>query len=40
LLQIDDIDAVALAEEELLHLWIPAVRLVAKVHTGFQQFLD
>lgn len=36
LLQIDDVDAVAFAEEELLHFWIPAVRLVPEVHAGFQ----
>ena len=39
LAKVDDIDAVALAEDELLHLGIPALRLVAEVHTGLQQFL-
>ena len=40
LLQVDDVDAVAFTKEELLHLRIPAVRLVSKVHASFQQFLD
>jgi hypothetical protein len=39
-LQIDDVDPVSLAEEEFLHLRIPAVRLVAEMDSGFQQFLD
>ena len=39
LAKVDDVDAVALAEDELLHLGIPALRLVAEVHSGLQQFL-
>ena len=36
LLQIDDVDAVAFAKEELLHLRVPPVRLVAEMDTSFQ----
>ena len=36
LLQIDDVDTIALAEEKFLHLRIPAVGLVSEVHSGFQ----
>src|SRR5207247_323095 len=39
LLQIDDVDPVALAEDVLLHLRIPSLRLVAEVHPGLEQFL-
>jgi len=39
LLQIDDVDAVALTEDVLLHLRVPALGLVAEVHPGLQQFL-
>jgi hypothetical protein len=38
LLQVDDVDAVALAKNVLLHLWIPALRLVAEVNAGLQKF--
>src|SRR5439155_16602060 len=37
LLEIDDVDAAALAEDEPLHLRVPAARLVAEVHSGFQK---
>src|ERR671922_34227 len=37
LLQIDDVDAAALREDEAAHLWIPASRLVAEMDTGLQQ---
>src|SRR6185369_1710528 len=37
LLQIDDVNAVALAEDIFLHLRVPAPYLVAKVNTGLQQ---
>src|SRR6185295_19992152 len=39
LLQIDDVDAVPLAEDVLLHLRIPTLRLVAEVHPGLEQLL-
>jgi hypothetical protein len=35
--EIDDVDVVAGAENELRHFRIPAVRLVAKVHASFKQ---
>jgi hypothetical protein len=37
LLEVDDVDAAALAEDEALHLRIPAARLVAEMHSGFQK---
>jgi hypothetical protein len=39
LLKIDDVDAVALTKDVLLHLGIPALRLVAEVDAGLQEFL-
>ena len=39
-LQIDDMDAMPLAADERLHLWIPAARLVSEVDTGVDQLLD
>ena len=39
LLQIDDVDAVARAEDVRLHLGIPAAGLVPKMDTGFKQLL-
>ena len=39
LLQIDDVDAVALTEDEPLHLRVPAPGLVAEVDTGLEQLL-
>ena len=39
LVQIDDVDAVPLAEDEFLHLRIPPLRLVAEVNAGLQQIL-
>jgi hypothetical protein len=36
-LQVDDVDAVARAEDERTHLRVPALGLVAEVHTGLQQ---
>ena len=39
LLQVDDVDAVALAVDEFLHLRVPPLGLVAEMHPGFQQFL-
>src|SRR5207248_1845459 len=38
--QVDDVDAVALAEDEAAHLRVPATRLVAEVHAGLQQLAD
>ena len=35
--EIDDVDPVALGEDERAHLGIPAARLVAEVDSGFQQ---
>ena len=40
LLQVDDVDAVALAEDEATHLRVPAARLVAEMHAGLQQLPD
>ena len=37
LLQIDDVDAAALGEDEALHLRVPAARLVAEMDSGFQK---
>ena len=39
LLQVDDVDAAALGEDEALHLRVPATGLVAEVDAGLQQFL-
>jgi len=39
LLQVDDVDAVPLHEDELLHLRVPTAGLMPEVHTGFEQFL-
>ena len=39
LLEVDDVDAAALGEDEALHLRVPAARLVAEVHSGLQQLL-
>ena len=38
--EVDDVDAVALAEDESAHLRIPTARLVAEMHAGLQQLLD
>ncbi len=35
LCEVDDINSIALFEDEALHLWIPAVLLVAKMSTAF-----
>ena len=37
--EVDDVDAAALAEDESLHLRIPAPRLVAEVNAGLQEVL-
>ena len=37
LLQVDDVDPVALSEDELLHLRVPAARLMSKMHAGFEE---
>ena len=37
--EVNDVDAVALAENVLLHLRVPALCLVPEVHSGFQQLL-
>ena len=39
LLEVDDVDAAALVEDEPLHLRVPAARLVTEVHSGLQQLL-
>jgi hypothetical protein len=39
LLEIDDVDAVPLDEDELLHLGIPAAGLVPEVDARFEQLL-
>ncbi len=38
--EVDDVDAVALAEDEAAHLGVPAARLVAEVNAGLQQLFD
>src|SRR6185436_6495755 len=38
LLQVNNVNAVALAKDVFLHLRIPAPNLVAEVHSGFQKF--
>ena len=35
-LQVDDMDAVAFAEDERRHFRVPEARLVAEMHAGFQ----
>ena len=40
LLEIEDVDAVALAEDVRFHLRVPAAGLVAEVNAGFQKGLD
>src|SRR5207244_11084290 len=37
LLQVDDVDAAALREDEAAHLGVPAARLVAEMHPGLEQ---
>ena len=37
--QVDDVDAVALAEDVAAHLRMPAARLMAEMHAGLQQLL-
>ena len=39
LLQVDDVDAVALCEDELLHLRVPSARLMTKVYASFEKLL-
>jgi hypothetical protein len=39
LLQVDDVDAVALRKDVRAHLGVPTAAAVAKVHTGFEQLL-
>ena len=39
LLEVDDVDAVALTEDEALHLRVPAPGLVSEVDAGLQQLL-
>src|SRR5262249_39251258 len=38
-LKVDDVNAVALAEDVLLHLRVPALGLMAEVHSGLEQLL-
>ena len=40
LLQVDDVDAVSLREDVLLHLGVPASGVVSEMDAGFQQLLD
>src|SRR5918996_471157 len=37
LLQVDDVDAAALREDEAAHLGVPAARLMAEMHAGLQE---
>ena len=39
LLQIDDVNAIALAKDVLLHPWVPALRLMPEVNACFEQLL-
>jgi hypothetical protein len=39
LAEIDDVNTVSFAEDVLLHLRIPALRLVAEMNPGLQQIL-
>jgi len=39
LLQVDDVDAVALGEDVTLHLRVPAAGLVPEMHAGIEQLL-
>src|SRR6476646_10544732 len=39
LVQVDDVETVALGEDESLHLRVPAAGLVPEVHTGLEHFL-
>ena len=39
LLQVNDVDAVALGEDVLCHLGVPAAGLVTEVHTCFEKLL-
>jgi len=38
LLEVDDVDAAALGEDEALHLRVPAARLMTEVDSGLQEF--
>ena len=38
LLEVDDVNAVALAEDVLLHLGVPALGLMPEVNASFEQF--
>jgi hypothetical protein len=38
LLNIDDVDSVALCEDKALHLWIPTTSLMSKVNTAVEEF--
>src|SRR5690606_39466353 len=40
LLQVDDVDAVALGEDEALHLRVPATGLVPEVDAALEQLTD
>src|SRR5688572_19367218 len=40
LLQVDDVDAVALGEDEPAHLGVPSARLMAEVNTRFEELLQ
>ena len=39
LLQVDDMDTIALAEDVRLHLGVPSCNLVTKMHTGLKKQL-
>ena len=40
LLEVDDVDAVALGEDEALHLGVPTTGLVTKVNPSLKQLAD
>jgi len=37
-IEVDNVNLIALFEDEGLHLWIPALRLVSKMNASFQKF--
>jgi hypothetical protein len=37
-LDIDDVDAIALCEDEALHLWVPSTSLMSEVDTAVEEF--
>ena len=40
LIQIDDMDSIALHEDVVAHFWIPAARQVTEMGTGLEEIFD